>query len=101
MPVNYIYQKEEEGKAMYFEADLDIVSSSAARGILSMVRTYTNVLTMDLGFVVQGNKADELPEQMLAGTRLHGIDPLNAPALPVSQENLLSNMKPAEHDDDD
>ncbi|OEU20051.1 hypothetical protein FRACYDRAFT_181507 [Fragilariopsis cylindrus CCMP1102] len=101
MPVNYIYQKGEDGKAMYFEADLDIVSSSAARGILSMVRSYTNVLTMDLGFVIQGNEKDELPEQMLCGTRLHGLDPLNAPALPFSQENFISNMKPAEHDSDD
>jgi len=101
MPVNYIYQKKEDGKAMYFEADLDIVSSSAARGILSMVRSYTNALTIDLGFVVQGNQKDELPEQMLCGMRLHGIDPINAPAFPVSQDNFISNMKPAEPDSDD
>jgi len=101
MPVNYIYEKEEDGKAMYLEADLDIVSSAAARSILSMVRSYTNVLTMDLGFVVQGNQEDELPEQMLCGTRLHGLDPLTAPDFPVSQENFNSNMKPAEPDSDD
>mmetsp|Transcript_5935 Transcript_5935/g.16892 ORF Transcript_5935/g.16892 Transcript_5935/m.16892 type:complete len:731 (+) Transcript_5935:213-2405(+) len=100
MPVNYIYQKEEEGKSMYLEMDLDIVASSAARGILSLVRTYTNVITLDLGFVVQGNHSDELPEQMLAGARLHGLDPLNAPALPVSQEQILSNLEAAEQDDD-
>lgn len=101
MPVNYIYQKKEDGKEMYLEADLDIVSSSAARGILSMVRSYTNVLTMDLGFVIQGNQNDELPEQMLCGMRLHGIDPISAPAYPVSQENLMSSMKAAEGDSDD
>jgi hypothetical protein len=101
MPVNYIYQKEEEGKAMYLEMDLDIVASSAARGILSMVRTYTNVLTLDLGFVVQGNTEDELPEQMLAAARLHGLDPLNAPALPVSQEHFLSSLEAAATDSDD
>ena len=101
MPVSYIYEKEEEGKAMYLEMDLDIVASSAARGILSMVRTYTNALTLDLGFVVQGNQEDELPEQMLAGVRIHGLDPLNAPALPISQEHLLSNLQTAEHDSDD
>lgn len=95
LPVGYVYQKEEEGKAMYLEMDLDIVASSAARGCLSVVRTYTNVLTIDLGFVVQGNKEDELPEQMLAGIRIHGIDPLNAPALPVSQEHYMSNLEAA------
>lgn len=101
MPVSYIYEKEEDGKAMYLEMDLDIVASQAARGILSVARTYTNVLTMDLGFVVQGNTEDELPEQMLAALRLHGIDPLSAPALPVSQEHILSNLEAAVSDDED
>ena len=101
MPVSYVYQKEEEGKAMYFEMDLDIVASQAARGILSVARTYTNVLTMDLGFVVQGNTEDELPEQMLAALRLHGLDPLNAPALPVSQEHFLENLEAATSGDSD
>ena len=89
LPVNYVYQKAEKGKACYLEADLDIVASSAARGILSVARTYTQALTIDLGFVVQGNAADELPEQMLIGARLHGIDPLNAPQLPPLQDVLM------------
>lgn len=101
MPVSYIYEKEEEGKAMYLEMDLDIVASQAARGILSVARTYTNVLTMDLGFVVQGNTEDELPEQMLAALRLHGLDPLSAPALPVSQEHFLFNLEAAASEEGD
>lgn len=68
---------------MYLEADLDIAASSAARGILSVTRTYTQVLTLNIGFVIEGTKQDELPEQMLVGARLHGIDPLTAPAYPV------------------
>jgi hypothetical protein len=97
MPVSYYYQKAEDGKACYLEADLDIVASSAARGILSCVRSYTQMLTIDLGFVIQGNQEDELPEQMLVGARLHGIDPLNAPPYPPSPEMF---MHPT-HDDDD
>jgi len=86
MPVRYHYfAGSPDGKeAMYLEADLDVVSSSAARGILSVARTYTQVLTIDLGFVVQGNTSDELPEQMLVGARLHGIDPMTAPPYPLS-----------------
>ena len=80
----------------YLEADLDIVASSAARGILSVTRTYTQVLTLDLGFVVQGNAGDELPEQMLVGARLHGIDPLTAPPYPPDK-----NMFQAIDDDSD
>ena len=104
MPVNYVYEpagKTSDGKkqALYLEADLDIVSSSAARGILSVTRTYTQDLTLDLGFAIQGNSNDELREQMLVGTRLHGIDPLNAPALPPMKD--LFKMSEAEDEDDD
>ena len=104
MPVNYYYQKQEEGKACYLEADLDIVASAAARGILSCVRSYTQSLTIDLGFVVQGNENDELPEQMLVGARLHGIDPINAPPLPPYCADLLMNHQVTtrtEGDDED
>lgn len=84
MPVTYIYQPANPAKkqAEYLEADLDIVSSKAARSILSVVRGYTSVVTIDLGFVVQGNETNELPEQMLIAARLHGIDPMHARPLP-------------------
>lgn len=84
LPITYTYQspQPELGFAEYLEADLDIVSSAAARNILAVVRSSVQVLTIDLGFVVQGNSNEELPEQMMAGLRLHGLDPLNAEALP-------------------
>ena len=47
-----------------------------------MVRSYTQSLTIDLGFVIQGNTTEGLPEQMMTGLRLHGLDPLTAEALP-------------------
>ena len=82
LPITYTYQPAENGKAEYLEADLDIVSSAAARNILAVVRSYTQVLTIDLGYVIQGNKQEELPEQMMLGLRLHGLDPLTAELLP-------------------
>ena len=90
MPVTYVYQKPQgPNKQMYLEADMDVVASSAARGILSVVRSYTSGLTLDLGFVIQGNSPDELPEQMLGGVRCHGLDPMSASALPP-MKNLFS-----------
>jgi hypothetical protein len=97
LPVEYMYEPEStDGKALYLEADLDIAASSAARGILSVTRSYTQVLTLNLGFVVQGNGDDELPEQMLVGARLHGIDPLTAPAYPPIHDNLFGTAETAE-----
>jgi hypothetical protein len=89
LPVNWVYEKASKGKELYLEADLDIVSSSAARGILSVTRSHTHVLTLDLGFVVQGNAADELPEQMLVGVRLHGIDPCSSSPLPPMKNHFM------------
>ena len=93
LPIDYVYQPADNsnGKqaALYVEADLDIAASSAARGILSVTRSYTQVLTLNIGFVIQGNLDDELPEQMLMGARLHGIDPLTAPSLPPMEEDLI------------
>lgn len=98
LPVVYSYEPGEDGKELYLEADLDIASSQAARGILSVVRSYTQILTLNLGFVVQGNKNDELPEQMLVGVRLHGIDPLTAPAYPQVHESFLQEVVASDDD---
>ena len=97
VPVNYVYQPAEGNKAMYLEADLDVAAASAARGILSVTRSYTNVLTLDLGFVIQGNTQDELPEQMLVGARIHGVDPLTAPSLPP----MLTDLFPSDATESD
>mmetsp|Transcript_26426 Transcript_26426/g.62915 ORF Transcript_26426/g.62915 Transcript_26426/m.62915 type:complete len:763 (-) Transcript_26426:94-2382(-) len=99
LPVNYIYQEAEGDKALYLESDFDIVASSAARGILSCVRSYTQSLTLDLGLVIQGNTEDELPEQMLGAVRIHGIDPLDAPELPATKADLFGSITPDEADD--
>ncbi|GKY90299.1 hypothetical protein MPSEU_000003900 [Mayamaea pseudoterrestris] len=97
LPVSYVYQPPTEHKALYLEADLDIAASSAARGILSVTRSYTEILTIDIGFVVQANAIDELPERMLCGCRIHGVDPLTAQQLPL-QSSTLAAMQ---HDSDD
>jgi len=89
MPINYVYQPPEKGLAEYLEADLDIVSSAAARNILAVVRSYTQSLTIDLGYVVQGNNHDELPEQMMLGLRIHGLDPLAAELLPEFDDGMV------------
>ena len=68
--------------APLLQCTLDIGSSSAtAKRIVSVCRRYMSALTVDIGFVIQGDTVDELPEQMLAASRIHGPDPLKAPKL--------------------
>ena len=47
---------------------------------------------MDLGFVIQGNQQDELPEQMLVGARLHSIDVLSCPPLPPMKDMFIHSV---------
>ena len=41
LPITYVYQPTDRGLAEYFEANLDIMSSAAARNVLAVVRSYT------------------------------------------------------------
>jgi len=58
----------------YFEVDVDVGSSSVAKSILNLVRGYAKSITIDLLFLIEGQRSDELPEQLLGGVRLSGVD---------------------------
>eukprot|EP00596_Hydrurales_sp_CCMP1899_P005314 CAMPEP_0119051288 /NCGR_PEP_ID=MMETSP1177-20130426/72951_1 /TAXON_ID=2985 /ORGANISM="Ochromonas sp, Strain CCMP1899" /LENGTH=738 /DNA_ID=CAMNT_0007030437 /DNA_START=193 /DNA_END=2410 /DNA_ORIENTATION=- len=51
----------------YFELDLDIGSSSVARNIVGLALGYSKSIVVDIGFCLQGNDEEELPEQILGG----------------------------------
>jgi Protein ENHANCED DISEASE RESISTANCE 2, C-terminal len=105
VPTTYYYSNDYDDPtstslAPYIEVDLDISASATARSILSVARSYTNALTLNLGFVIQANHADELPEQMLTGVRLHGLDPATAPTWPCSNSRDDRNTSPTTSDDE-
>ena len=75
LPVTYQCQ---DSSLLVVELDIGN-SSNTAKRIVSLCRRYMNALTCDIGFVIQGNTTEELPEQMLGSIRIHGIDPLKAP----------------------
>lgn len=100
IPIQYHYHAGDADRAPYLEADFNINSSSAAKPILQVARSCTKTLTLDLGFVIQGNTPDELPEQMLVGCRLHAIDPDSALAFPTEIDkptrSISQNESPEE-----
>lgn len=84
LPVTYQFTPaSSDGKSSpLLMATLDIGNSSAtAKRIVSVCRRYMSALTVDIGFVIQGDRPEELPEQMLGAMRIHGPDPLKAPKL--------------------
>jgi Protein ENHANCED DISEASE RESISTANCE 2, C-terminal len=38
-------------------------------------------LTVDIGFVIEGKKPSDLPEEMMGAIRVHEIDPIKAPTI--------------------
>lgn len=73
----------------YFEVCLDVHKYAyLARKGLHAFRPRIKHLVFDLGLVLQGNQKDELPEVMLGGVRLRGLDF-------TSQETLEDRLRKA------
>lgn len=82
LPVKYKYTPREGSKMDFLECELDVGNSSAAaRRIVSVCRRYMAALAVDIGFVIEGKTAAELPEEMMGGIRIHEVDPLKAPTI--------------------
>ena len=83
LPSQYSYYAAKDGKAECFEADLDTRETDrVGKKAISLCRRYMTSVTLDVGIVIEGSHASELPEQMLGCVRIHRLDPQMAPTLP-------------------
>ncbi|GAB4825418.1 hypothetical protein Ancab_008291 [Ancistrocladus abbreviatus] len=62
----------------YIELDVNIGSSTVARGVVGLVLGYLNNLVIEMAFLVQANTEEELPEHLLGTCRLNHLDPSKA-----------------------
>lgn len=58
----------------YFELDVDIGSSAVANRVVGLVSGYTKKLVIDMGFLIEGQRHDELPERLFGSVRLLYLD---------------------------
>jgi hypothetical protein len=66
----------------HFEVMIDVSSSAVGNRILSVVTTYINSVTIDLGCIIEGTTEAELPERVLGALRFYALDVPGAPYLP-------------------
>ena len=58
----------------YFELDIDVGSSSVAKNLTALAIGYSKALIVDMGFCLQGNDENELPEVLMGGVSAIHID---------------------------
>lgn len=54
----------------YFEIDVDIGSSTIASAILHLALGYVTAVTIDMGFLVEAQEEEDLPERLLGAVRV-------------------------------
>lgn len=65
----------------YFEICVDVGSSTVAESLMGVVKSYASSMVLDLAFLFEAAKRDELPERILGATRFH--HPLMFPMNPI------------------
>uniref|UniRef100_A0A2C9V3D3 PH domain-containing protein n=1 Tax=Manihot esculenta TaxID=3983 RepID=A0A2C9V3D3_MANES len=58
----------------YLELEVDVGSSTVARGVVSLVLGYLTNLVIEMAFLIQGETEEELPEILLGTCRLNHLD---------------------------
>jgi hypothetical protein len=58
----------------YLEIDVDIGSSTVAKGVLGLVVGMITTLVVDMAFLVQANTTDELPERLIGAVRVSHVE---------------------------
>lgn len=72
-----------DAKQNVFELEVNVNSSLVAGQILGIVSGAAKSLTIDLAFLMEGQTEDKLPEVLVGGVRLSGVDLAKVPSAPA------------------
>eukprot|EP01018_Ginkgo_biloba_P040157 Gb_36093 [translate_table: standard] len=76
----------------YLEIDVDIGSSALASAILHLALGYVNSVTVDMGFLVESQTEEELPERLLGAVRISQMEMSSAMRLDSGIEERGINV---------
>ncbi|KAJ8758769.1 hypothetical protein K2173_000490 [Erythroxylum novogranatense] len=90
----------------YLEIDVDIGSSAIASTILHLALGCVTHVTIDMGFVVEAQTEEELPERLIGAVRVCQMEMssakvVDAPSVPVVRGSSLTRVEHHEYGDDD
>ncbi|CAK9163331.1 unnamed protein product [Ilex paraguariensis] len=93
----------------YLEIDVDVGSSAIASAILHLALGYVTAVTIDMGFLVEGQSEEELPERLFGAVRVCQMEMSSATVVDATPARKLVanchghfhlNRVQAEDDDD-
>jgi hypothetical protein len=76
----------------YFEIDVDIGSSAIANAILHLALGFVNSVTIDMGFVVEAEMEEELPERLIGAVRVCQMEMSSATIVDSSHAPVSMSM---------
>ena len=82
IPLQYYFRSPSQDKKGVYEVDAIITASRIAKGILSVVKGHTKMLTMAFAFIIEAAEETELPETVLCTFQMHSIHLEDCPQLP-------------------
>ena len=94
-----------EDTGRFFEAEYDVLSTTAAKSMIGLVVGAAKRLVIDVGLLLEGKEVDELPERVLGGFRIHFPNlstcrriTLGAPVDPPKKSGMFTSVNSDESD---
>jgi hypothetical protein len=92
IPLQYYFQEPKGKQKGIYEVDVIITASTIAKGILNIVKSQTNSVTIAFAFIIEAAEQQELPENVLCSFQIHSINLEYCPYLPKCDLNDDESM---------